>query len=107
MRNHKLSVMQIILNLERTGAQEVVRTLAEYLQANDCTVMVCTFRDGPMRAEIEKLGVKVEILQRPLLSDLLRTQAMGQVAKQQVAAHFSVQKQADGHLALYHRLLNR
>jgi glycosyltransferase involved in cell wall biosynthesis len=62
----KLNVMQVILNLDLAGAQEVVRTLVEYLQADDgCTVTVCAFRDGPMRSEIEKLGVKVEILRRP------------------------------------------
>jgi glycosyltransferase involved in cell wall biosynthesis len=64
----KLNVMQIILLLERAGAQEVVRTLAEYLQDNGCTVTVCTFEDGPVRLEIEKLGVKVEVLSRPRYS---------------------------------------
>jgi glycosyltransferase involved in cell wall biosynthesis len=66
----KLNVMQVILTLEMAGAQEVVRTLAEHLQANGCTVTVCAFQDGPMRAEIEKLGVKVEILRRPRYSVL-------------------------------------
>jgi hypothetical protein len=61
----KLNVMQMILNLERAGAQEVVRTLAEYLSANGCRVTVCAFQDGPMRSEIEKLGVEVGILRRP------------------------------------------
>jgi len=69
--NGKLNVMQIILDLKRAGAQEVVRTLAEYLQANDCTVTVCAFLDGPMRSDIEKLGVKVEILRRPRYSVVL------------------------------------
>jgi glycosyltransferase involved in cell wall biosynthesis len=64
----KLNVMQVILNLERAGAQEVVRTLTEYLQANGCNVTVCAFGDGPMRAEIERLGVKVELLSRPRYS---------------------------------------
>jgi glycosyltransferase involved in cell wall biosynthesis len=70
MTNHsdKLNVMQLILNLERAGAQEVVRTLAEYLQNNGCTVTICTFQDGPVRFEIEKLGVKVEVLNRPRYS---------------------------------------
>jgi glycosyltransferase involved in cell wall biosynthesis len=61
----KLSVMQVILNLDLAGAQEVVRTLVEYLQANGCNVTVCAFRDGPMRSEIEKAGARVEILRRP------------------------------------------
>ena len=69
--NQKLSVMQIILTLERAGAQEVVRTLAEHLPANGCDVSVCAFEDGPMRAEIEKLGVKVDILSRPRYSVVL------------------------------------
>lgn len=64
----KPNVMQVILNLERAGAQEVVRTLAEYLQEEGCTVTVCAFQDGPMRAEIEKLGAKVEMLSRPRYS---------------------------------------
>jgi glycosyltransferase involved in cell wall biosynthesis len=63
--NHPLNVMQIILNLELAGAQEVVRTLAQYLQEDGCTVTVCAFRDGPLRSEIEKLGIKVDILPRP------------------------------------------
>ncbi len=60
-----LPVMQIILDLELAGAQEVVRTLTEYLQAENCVVIVVSFRDGPMRSRIEELGVKVEILNRP------------------------------------------
>lgn len=64
----KLNVMQLILNLERAGAQEVVRTLAEYLQDNGCAVTVCAFQDGPLRFDIEKSGIKVEILSRPRYS---------------------------------------
>jgi glycosyltransferase involved in cell wall biosynthesis len=60
--------MQIILTLERAGAQEVVRTLVDYLQTMGCSLTVCAFRDGPMREEIENLGVKVEILERPRYS---------------------------------------
>lgn len=67
MANHsgKINVMHVIMNLELAGAQEVVRTLAEYLQEDDCMVTVCALRDGPMRAEIEKMGVKVEIVRHP------------------------------------------
>ena len=54
--------MQLILNLEIGGAQEVVRTLVKYLASEQCTPIVCTFRDGPLRHEIEKLGIPVEIL---------------------------------------------
>ena len=64
-QTRQLSVMQIVLDLKRAGAQEVVRTLAEYLQKNGCRVIVCSFADGPVRADIERLGIKVEILRRP------------------------------------------
>ena len=62
MQNGKLNVMQIILNLDRAGAQEVVRTLVDYLAAGGCVPVVCTFQDGPLRRDIEQLGVKVEVL---------------------------------------------
>jgi glycosyltransferase involved in cell wall biosynthesis len=61
----KLNVMHVILNMELAGAQEVVRTLVEYQQNNDCVLTVCAFQDGPMRPKIEALGVNVEILNRP------------------------------------------
>jgi glycosyltransferase involved in cell wall biosynthesis len=62
MQKHKLNVMQIIRNLDVGGAQEVVRTLVDYLVSGDCVPVVCTFRDGPLRRDIEQLGVKVEVL---------------------------------------------
>jgi starch synthase (maltosyl-transferring) len=62
MEKPKLRVMQIILNLDVGGAQEVVRTLVKYLASDDCVPVVCTFKDGPLRQEIERLGVKVEVL---------------------------------------------
>ncbi len=58
-------ILHIILNLELAGAQEVVRTLAEYQQRQGCSVLVCSFNDGPMRPRIEALGIKVVILRRP------------------------------------------
>jgi len=61
MGDGKLKVMQIIRNLDIGGAQEVVRTLAEYLAEEGCVPMVCAFRDGPLRAEMER-RVPVEIL---------------------------------------------
>jgi glycosyltransferase involved in cell wall biosynthesis len=57
-----LTVMQIVKNLEIGGAQEVVRTLAENLEQAGCTSVVCAFRDGPLRAQIERLGIPVIIL---------------------------------------------
>lgn len=61
-QTRKLNVMQIILNLDTGGAQEVVRTLAEYLASEDCLPVVCSFRDGPLRQDIQRLGIKVEVL---------------------------------------------
>jgi glycosyltransferase involved in cell wall biosynthesis len=62
MPENRLKVMQIILNLERAGAQEVVRTLSEYLMADHCVPIVCTFEDGPVRRDLEALGIEVEVL---------------------------------------------
>lgn len=45
-------VLQIIKNLDIGGAQEVVRTLVEYLALGDCVPVVCTFQDGPLRQDI-------------------------------------------------------
>ncbi|MFC2023136.1 glycosyltransferase [Chloroflexota bacterium] len=66
-----LRVMQVILTLERGGAQEMVRTLTQYLQEGACNVTVCAFEDGPMRVDLEKLGVPVELLRRPRYSVVL------------------------------------
>ena len=60
--NQKINVMQVIDNLDIGGAQEVVRTLVDYLALEDCQPIVCTFKDGPMRQDIEQLGVPVETL---------------------------------------------
>jgi glycosyltransferase involved in cell wall biosynthesis len=54
--------MQFILNLDIGGAQEVVRTLVKYLASDRCSPIVCTFQDGPLRQEIEQLGIPIEIL---------------------------------------------
>jgi glycosyltransferase involved in cell wall biosynthesis len=63
--------MQLVANLERGGAQEVVRTLAAHLRATGWECVVVTFRDGPLRAALEADGVAVEILPHRRLS-LLR-----------------------------------
>jgi len=39
-----------------------VRTLVEYLASDDCVPVVCSFRDGPLRQDIERLGIRVEVL---------------------------------------------
>jgi len=62
MRSRTLNVMQIIENLDIGGAQEVVRTLVQYLAADDCQPVVCTFKDGPLRRDIERAGIEVEVL---------------------------------------------
>lgn len=62
MLDRKLHIMQIIYDLGIGGAQEMVRTLVDGLVASDCEVVVCTFRDGPVRKSIEELGVKVVVL---------------------------------------------
>jgi len=57
-----LTVMEVTPNLEVGGAQETVRTLASQLPRIGCPTVVCTFRDGPLRSEIEALGVPVVFL---------------------------------------------
>lgn len=57
-----LRIMQVVSNLEIGGGQEVVRTLVENLAEIGSQPVVCTFEDGPLRQEIEGLGIPVEIL---------------------------------------------
>lgn len=79
--NSKLNVMHVVLNLDLAGAQEVVRTLTEYLRSDDCEVTVCAFRDGPMRSEIEKLGVRVEILRHPRYKSMVSMAFLSEMAR--------------------------
>jgi glycosyltransferase involved in cell wall biosynthesis len=58
----KLKVLHLTLNLDIGGGQQVVRTLVEYLAGDTCTPVVCAFKDGPLRQEIEQLGIKVELV---------------------------------------------
>jgi hypothetical protein len=62
MQKDPLRVMQVVSNLDIGGGQEVVRTLVENLAEIGCIPIVCTFRDGPLRRDIEQLGIPVEIL---------------------------------------------
>lgn len=62
MSSSSLRVMQVVSNLDVGGAQEVVRTLAENLSKLGTTSVVCTFKDGPLRKDIEALGIPVKIL---------------------------------------------
>ena len=66
-----LNVMHAILTLEKGGAQEVVRILSRQLKEDGHNVTVCTFEDGPVRAELESLGIPVEVLRRPRYSVVL------------------------------------
>jgi glycosyltransferase involved in cell wall biosynthesis len=62
MEEAPLNILQIILNLEIGGAQEVVRTLSKTLAEQGHQVVVCSFRDGPLREDLEAAGIQVEIL---------------------------------------------
>ncbi|RPI22786.1 MAG: glycosyltransferase family 1 protein [Chloroflexota bacterium] len=62
MQDEPIRAMQLIGNLDIGGAQEVVRTLAEYLVECGIPTVVVAMRDGPVRGEIERLGIPVEIL---------------------------------------------
>jgi len=57
-----MKVLHVILTLERAGAQEVIRTLSEHLSELGCRTVVCSFVDGPVRRELEALGIPVEVL---------------------------------------------
>jgi glycosyltransferase involved in cell wall biosynthesis len=57
-----LTVMEVTPNLEIGGAQETVRTLAGHLPSAGCRVVVCSFGDGPLARDIERLGVPIEFL---------------------------------------------
>lgn len=61
-RNVQFRVLQLIGNLDIGGAQEVVRTLSAYLTECGHTTVVCTLRDGPLRQEIEQMGIPVVVL---------------------------------------------
>jgi glycosyltransferase involved in cell wall biosynthesis len=55
-------VMHIISDLKIGGGQAVVRTLVEYQAKQGCAPVVCTFQDGPLRYEIEHVGIPVRVL---------------------------------------------
>lgn len=57
-----ITVLQVVANLDIGGAQEVVRTLSRFLPEFGCRPVVVTLRDGPLRGEIERLGVPVEVV---------------------------------------------
>jgi glycosyltransferase involved in cell wall biosynthesis len=55
-------VMLLTPNLDVGGAQETAHNLAKYLPRAGHRTVVCTLADGPLRREIEDLGVPVEVL---------------------------------------------
>lgn len=62
MTHDRIRVLQAIANLDRGGGQEVVRTLVRYLPEAGSDPVVVSLADGPLRGEIEALGVPVEIV---------------------------------------------
>jgi glycosyltransferase involved in cell wall biosynthesis len=56
------TVLQVVANLDIGGAQAVVRTLARYLPEHGWKPVVVTLRDGPLRAELDAMGVTVEVV---------------------------------------------
>lgn len=59
----RLRAMHLIANLERGGAQEVVRTLAAALPQSGCHPVVVSLRDGPLHEELLRLGVEVRLVE--------------------------------------------
>ncbi len=57
-------VLHVITDLDRGGAQETLRVLAEHPRARD-RMVVCALRDGPLRAALDAAGVRVRIVPTP------------------------------------------
>jgi len=57
------TVLLLMPNLDVGGVQETVLNLAKYLPRAGHATVVCSFADGPLRAEIEQLGVTVVLLE--------------------------------------------
>ncbi len=62
MGTTELTVLQLTPNLEVGGTQETVLMQAKNLPRSGCRTVVGTFADGPLRAEIARLGIPVEVL---------------------------------------------
>jgi len=62
MSEKSLHILQIILNLDLGGAQEMVYTLSKQLQEEGHRPVVCSFRDGPLHERLVSAGIPVEIL---------------------------------------------
>ncbi|HEX5690919.1 MAG TPA: glycosyltransferase, partial [Roseiflexaceae bacterium] len=92
MKTNQLGVMQVVSNLDIGGAQEVVRTLAENLAESGCRAVVCTFKDGPLRQEIERIGVPVEILPDRRYSVVQFPQFIGDMLRIRMALADTIRK---------------
>lgn len=57
-------VLLVVPNLDIGGAQQSALTLARALPGAGLRAAVATFRDGPLRAELDEAGVPVEVLPR-------------------------------------------
>lgn len=62
--SHAPTILLLSPNLDVGGVQETIRNLAKYLPRAGHATVVCTFADGPLRPEIEELGVPVVVLPR-------------------------------------------
>jgi glycosyltransferase involved in cell wall biosynthesis len=62
IHDKSIRVMHVTLNLDIGGAQEALRTLAKQMAEKGHQPVVCSFKDGPLRTEIEGAGIPVEIL---------------------------------------------
>ena len=61
-RARNATALQVIANLDVGGAQAVVRTLARFLPEHGWNVVVVALQDGPLRPELEALGITVELV---------------------------------------------
>ena len=61
-RARNATVLQVVANLDVGGAQAVVRTLARFLPEHGWNVVVVALQDGPLRPELEALGITVELV---------------------------------------------
>jgi glycosyltransferase involved in cell wall biosynthesis len=78
-------VLQVISNLDVGGAQSVVLTLTRYLPDAGWEPVVATFSDGPLRREIEHLGVVVEVLgarRHSILSGVVSARELWRIRRQ-------------------------
>lgn len=61
-RRDPRGVLLVVPNLDIGGAQETALTLARFLPQAGLRTAVATFRDGPLRADLEAAGIPVDVL---------------------------------------------